>query len=136
MILLLSLALMAAPGDDPAAELCLDSVHTQLEMNECADAEWRRADAALNAEYRAALARIGADDNQMSTDDGRPAGDVLLRDVQRAWVTQREQMCQLQSYGVRGGSAEGFAFNRCRADVTRERTAWLRQLAPAEDNGQ
>jgi uncharacterized protein YecT (DUF1311 family) len=131
MILLLALTLAAAPGGDPAADRCLDDAHTQPEMNACADAEWRRADAALNAAYRDAMARVRADENYMFTGDGRPAGDVLLRDAQRAWIAQRDQMCQLQSYDVRGGSAEPSVYDHCRAEATRERTAWLAQLARA-----
>jgi uncharacterized protein YecT (DUF1311 family) len=51
----------------------------------------------------------------------------VLRDAQRAWVTFRDAHCTLQGYNdARGGSMEPMSFNICRASVTRERTAQLR----------
>ena len=132
MILFLAVALAAAPAPDPAADHCIDEARSQPEINACSEEEWRRADAALNVAYREAMARVRANDGYMFTGDGSPAGDVLLRDAQRGWVTQRDQMCQLQVYDMRGGSAQPGAYDHCRAEATRERTAWLEQLAITE----
>lgn len=130
MILTLVLALAAAQGADPAADRCYESARAAAEENACAVEEFERADRALNAEYGAAMARIRASENHMSTEDGRPAGDALLRQTQRGWLTQRDEGCQLVAYNLRNGSQEGWLYERCRAEATRARTEWLRGLAP------
>ena len=52
MFLLMMVALVGGPYDDKAAQACLDKSRTQSEMNLCADQELKRADRALNAEYK------------------------------------------------------------------------------------
>lgn len=130
MLLLALLAISFGQDGDAAAQRCIDAARTQPEMNVCATQEWQRADRALNDAYREAVRRIRADDSFMLTSDGRPAGDILLRDLQRDWTRQRESQCQLESYSARGGSLEPFIFERCRAAVTRQRTQWLEDLLP------
>ena len=131
MFLMLIVA-AAAPYDE---EVCLDKAKTQSEMNLCARQEWQRADAALNAEYKAVIARMKRDTNFASTEDGRPNGETLLRESQRAWLTMRDSLCTLESYHVRGGSLEIMNYERCLAEITYERTEWLKRIAapPGEE---
>lgn len=135
VLVLIALLLGAPPQTDALSQRCLDEAQSQGEMNRCVAAEWRRADSALNSAYRALMARIRADEGFMATKDGRARGDVLLRDVQRAWIIQRDKLCQLQAYAVRGGSLEPLMLDSCRAQFTRERTAWLESINPPEDGG-
>ncbi len=133
MLLLAALLLSATPGTDAVAKQCLDRASSQAETNHCVREEWKRADGALNLAYKALMVRIRADASFMRTDDGRPRGDVLLRDIQSAWIIQRETLCRLQSYVFRGGSLEGLMFDSCRAQFTRERTVWLENIMPPVD---
>ena len=133
MLLFAALLLSVPPETDAVSQRCLDEARSQAEMNRCVHEEWVRADSALNSAYKALMARIRADEAFMLTEDGRPRGDVLLRDIQRTWIIQRERLCQLQSYAVRGGSLESLMFNSCRAQFTRERTVWLESIIPPAD---
>lgn|GEM_PF-3787307 len=130
MLIFAALLLSLTPESDAVAVRCLDGSHSQAEMDRCVNEEWERADSALNSAYQALVARIRADEAFMLTTDGRPSGDILLRDIQSAWINQREMLCQLQSYAVRGGSLEPLIFNSCRAQFTRERTVWLENINP------
>ena len=133
MLLLATLLLSVTPGTDPVSKQCHDRAMSQAQTNKCVSEEFKRADSALNLAYQAAMARIRADVSFMRNDDGRQRGDILLRDIQKAWIIQREKLCQLQSYVFRGGSLEGLIYNGCRAEFTRERTIWLENINPPAD---
>ncbi len=123
-MIVLALALFAQPL---TAEDCRDP-QTQVEMNACAARDFEIADRALNAAYREAIADARARDAELDrAADQRPTSEAVLRDAQRAWVAFRDAHCTLQGYNdARGGSMEPMSFNICRASVTRERTAQLR----------
>lgn len=126
MILPIMLALLTAQAPrwncaDPQA---------QSEMNACAAIDFERADAELNREYRAAIAHARAADREESgriEGDDRPGEEATLREAQRAWVTFRDAHCRLRGYEARGGSMESMLYDGCRAALTRDRIAQLRQ---------
>lgn len=137
MLLALFAAALAGPYDDPVAQACVDRAHTQSQSNLCAAQEFARADKVLNAEYAALGVRMKADESFGKVGDGRPDGATLLRDSQRAWLKLRDDFCTLDAYHARGGSLELFIYERCRAEMTRERTAWLKRIAaPVEVGGE
>lgn len=121
-----ALALLAA--QEPQWN-CADP-QTQSEMNACAQIDFERADAALNAEYRRAIAHARASDREESghriEGDDRPGDEATLREAQRAWVAFRDAHCRLEGYEARGGSMESMIYDGCRAAVTRARIAQLR----------
>ena len=121
-----ALALLAA--QEPRWN-CADP-QTQSEMNACAAIDFERADAELNAEYRAAIAHARASDREESghriEGDDRPADEATLREAQRAWIAFRDAHCRLEGYEARGGSMESMLYDGCRAALTRARTAQLR----------
>ena len=133
MLLYAALLLSATLGTDAVSQQCLAGASSQAETNRCVQEELKRANSALNLAYKALMARILADEAFMLKKDGRPRGDVLLRDVQSAWIIQRKKLCQLQSYVFRGGSLERLMFDSCRVQFTRERTVWLENIIPPED---
>lgn len=125
MILAMALALLAA--QEPRWN-CADP-RTQSEMNACAAIDFERADAALDTDYRAAIAHAREADRtdtaRLPSDD-RPGDEATLREAQRAWVAFRDAHCRLEGYEARGGSMESMLYDGCRAALTRARTAQLR----------
>jgi len=114
------LALLALPA---MALDCADPT-TQREMTACAAQDWQAADAALNAEYKRAMARARDYDAGALPDH---AGAVAaLKSAQRAWIGFRDGHCAAESFAWKGGSAEAMIVSACLAQLTRDRT---RQLA-------
>ncbi len=93
--LLLLLTIGRAVGDqtsdgkaiDEAYQACLDKADTTVAEYGCIDAASKGWDKLLNANYKAAMARLGAADKK------------LLREAQRKWLAYREA-----DFAFRGGS--------------------------------
>lgn len=129
MVVVAALSLASAqPASEP--EWNCEEPQAQVEMNACAALDFERADAALNAEYRASIAHARASDrspdNGRTEGDDRPGEEATLREAQRAWVIFRDAHCRLDGYSERGGSMEPLVYESCRAALTRARTAQLR----------
>ena len=121
---------MAVQGslDARAHEYGCPDAETQLAMNMCAEIDFERADAALNAAWREAIAAARAADREIDRQsDQRPTEEAKLREAQRAWLVFRDAQCTVEGYEeARGGSMEPMVYSGCRARLTRERTAQLR----------
>lgn len=82
-----------------------------------ADIDAGKADAALNANYKALLSQL---------DDGN---QQRLRDAQRAWIAFRDKECSFRTQGGSGGSASALASSACLAELSQQRAdALQRQL--------
>ncbi|OYW21745.1 MULTISPECIES: lysozyme inhibitor LprI family protein [unclassified Sphingomonas] len=124
MIAALLLLAAAAP-----AEPC-DNAISQSAMTMCAAEAYKRADAALNAQWKITLAKAKARDVEsppMSVAERRYADGLL--DSQRAWIAFRDAQCAAESLEMRGGSAQPMLLYGCKAAMTRERTKWLKDFA-------
>ena len=97
---------------------------TQIELNECADADFRTADAKLNAAYRAITRRL--------TDD--PARRSLV-EAQRAWIRFRDAECAFDTNIYEGGSIRPLMFSVCLKRVTEQRTADLNDYLSCNRDG-
>ena len=75
-------------------------------------------DAALNAAYAAAVARV----------EGGPQ-EALLRDAQRAWIAFRDAACDAEASLYEGGTFQPVAGTECRTRLTQARTGDLRIVA-------
>ena len=84
---------------------------TQLEMNECAEAEFQQADTALNAAWGPAKSFM----------DGLGQGEVLL-DAQRKWIAFRDAACSAEIAPYSGGSIRPLIWYSCLSRLTRVRT--------------
>jgi uncharacterized protein YecT (DUF1311 family) len=84
---------------------------TQLEMNDCAAAEYQASDAALNAAWGSAKAFM----------DGIGQGAVLL-DAQRKWIAFRDAACAAEAAPYAGGSIQPLVYYSCATRLTRART--------------
>jgi len=124
--LLLALALQGS-FDARAREYGCNDAQTQLAMNMCAELDFERADAQLNAAWREAIAAARASDREIDRSDQRPTEEAKLREAQRAWLLFRDAQCTVEGYEeARGGTMEPMVYSGCRARLTRERTAQLR----------
>jgi len=109
--------LVAAGGLAGAAPpaLAVDCIKatTQVELTQCAEQEFHKADTALNAAYRELLRKHPGDEGFASR----------ARDTQRAWVAYRDSDCRLR-VGAPGsrGSSESMMILGCQQALTEERT--------------
>ncbi|MCL7715684.1 lysozyme inhibitor LprI family protein [Stenotrophomonas mori] len=121
-LLLLALLPAGVPAAAAADRAC-DDARTQLDLDACAARAADAADAELNTVYRQVLRTL----------QGQPAAIDALRAAQRLWIPLRDADLQARypvasdedprvlygsSYPMRRSSAE--------AELTRQRTRWLR----------
>jgi uncharacterized protein YecT (DUF1311 family) len=105
----------AAPTATRAPDPCADA-QTQLALTECADRQYREADAALNAAYRPLLAALDEPHRER------------LTAAQRAWITFRDAECRLAASVALGGSMERQLELACRKDMTQGRVKELASI--------
>jgi len=94
---------------------------TQSGMNQCAAAEYKKSDQALNQVY--ARYRSGLDEGQKRQ----------LMEVQRAWIRFRDLSCEFKSSGIQGGSVHPFALANCMTEMTEQRIRELQVLEICEE---
>ncbi|WP_203311065.1 lysozyme inhibitor LprI family protein [Sphingomonas beigongshangi] len=83
-------------------------------MAACYDADYRRADAELNATYRTTMRRL------------TPSRQAVLRAAQRQWIARRDAACPLDlSPGA--GTIVRLDHPACLSKQTVTRIAWLRR---------
>ncbi|TXH83773.1 MAG: DUF1311 domain-containing protein [Rhizobium sp.] len=123
---------LAQNADEPKIDCA--KAEAQTDLNICAALDFDTADKALNAQYkktRAAMVAIDADlDNDM-----KGAEKALIK-AQRAWVDYRDGECEAQGFQARGGSMEPMLVSGCKADLTKERTKELKDLADGPEGNQ
>jgi uncharacterized protein YecT (DUF1311 family) len=119
------LAVWAGPA--LAQEVDCAAAELQIEMNYCAEQDWLRADAEMNAAWT--MAR----DYAKGLDAELPAAQrgiwQALLDGQRAWIIYRDKTCEAEGGPLRGGSAEPLLIYGCRERLTWERVEGLNQVA-------
>jgi uncharacterized protein YecT (DUF1311 family) len=104
-------ALAAAPA--ALAYECEDQ--TQSGLNACAEAAYRKADAALNNVYKQIVRRLK---------DDAPTAKLLVM-AQKAWIDYRDAECEFSSSGVIGGSLYPMTLAICQEAMTTRRTREL-----------
>ena len=116
--------------------------HGQGDVKIQVERDYEAADATLNAQYRATMAVAAKDDANRAGDlktgaarpDGDPTYQAALLASQRAWLAYRDAQCRVASFEYRGGTDEGMAGGLCLTDLTRRRTAELKQLQASLGN--
>ncbi|SEM79789.1 Uncharacterized conserved protein YecT, DUF1311 family [Sphingomonas gellani] len=114
---LTSLALLGAATLTASALTTPALSQTQQTLNAQAGSDYRRADAALNVQYRSAMA------------DARRGGGnaaALLLASQRAWLQFRDSECRRVAQQYEGGSMQPMQYSGCLAQLTRARTRQLK----------
>jgi len=115
-----------------AQDVDCNNAQTQLDMTLCAKMDWEAADAELNAAYSEAMAAMKQTDSTLLADLKGAA--ETLKAAQRAWIPFRDKACESYGFLARGGSMEPMLVLQCRADLTRQRTAELKELAQGPGN--
>jgi len=88
-------------------------------LKNCLAAEHRLRDRELNRTYKSVM-------KQLRTQALR----IRLRDSQRVWLRQRDQICQLavDKSGMDGGTGGALVFDDCQVQRLGERILWLRKV--------
>ncbi len=126
--LLLSLTISAAlttcaEAQVPSAIDCAKALST-VEMNYCAEQDYKRADATLNAAYQKLLRKVQESGGEAPYDAA--SWEKALKAAQRAWVAFRDADCKgLVPMEWSGGSGTTVAVLSCMTELTRERTKTL-----------
>ncbi len=134
MIATLILPLMLQSAEPPVPGWnCKDPI-AQQEMNWCAGQDYAAADAELNAQWKITAAAMKASDAGFAADgtakyDSRAGYFQTLLEAQRAWLRYRDAHCLVSGYEARGGSMEPLLALSCKAELTRQRTQQLKDLA-------
>lgn len=117
-LLALCAASLPAHADDPID--CADQ-KTTVDMNFCADEDFKAADAKLNAAYKKVLAQIAESDLEKPYD--RASWEKAMRESQRAWVEFRDADCKgAVPMEWSGGTGTSSAVLGCMTALTNERT--------------
>lgn len=104
-----------------------NNAQTQADMNQCAAEDYRKADAAMNAQWAETRAAMLAFDKVSSPSEDNGAAKRLLLS-QRAWLAYRDAACDVEGYSVQGGSMQPLTISSCLADLTTRRTEELKSL--------
>jgi uncharacterized protein YecT (DUF1311 family) len=87
----------------------------RMDLELCAVARFRKADAELNRVFRAITADSNRDDKNKK----------LVQEAQRLWLRYRDATCDWQSDNVRGGTAATLYAITCLAEVTEGQAKYL-----------
>lgn len=98
-----------------------DKAQTQLDLNQCYDAQYKKDDLTLNQTYKKVFS--------IATDEQKD----LLKQAQLAWIKVRDADCKFIRSGTEGGSVSPMIYSQCLSDRTKERTAFLESLMQCEE---
>lgn len=101
----------------------------QMELNQCAYADWEAADARLNQTYGRVVAAYGELDANLPDELGSAVD--TLRQAQRHWIDFRDTTCAAEGFQMRGGSAEPLVIYGCMRVLTEERIGHLEGMLDA-----
>ena len=96
--------------DDPCAEAM-----TTMEMRECADDRYQKADAELNEVYKQLMVKL------------EEARQAKLKEAQRAWIAFRDKSAEFEASEAEGGSMYPVILVSVSADMTEARVNELRE---------
>jgi uncharacterized protein YecT (DUF1311 family) len=108
---LLAVVFLLALGGAASAKDCAEAL-TQVEINQCSQEAFQKADAELNSKYREIVKRL----------DGA-GGSELFREAQRAWLPFRDAECKFSASTYEGGSMQPMALSTCLEELTKKRIA-------------
>ena len=97
------------------------NAQSQAEMNICWGKEYKTADATLNQVYRQLVAKLDEQEK------------AQLKEVESAWLKYRDANCEFVADQYKGGSIRPMIDAMCLADMTRNRTAELREQIKDRD---
>ena len=119
----------------PALAQAIDceNAMAQQEMNMCALQDFEKADKELNEIWKEARAAARDLDAEEPDETIRGAEKNLVA-AQRGWIAYRDGSCNLAGWEAHGGSMEPMLISGCLADLTRKRTAELKEFVEGPEN--
>jgi uncharacterized protein YecT (DUF1311 family) len=97
------------------------SAQTQQEINAQAGGELRKAEARMDAVYAKVLGKVSN------------AGKENLQAAQEAWLRFRDQECEFETMGTKGGSIHPMVVAECRRRLTDQRIKDLEDQANCQE---
>jgi uncharacterized protein YecT (DUF1311 family) len=94
---------------------------TQLEMNETANANYKKADAELNKVYKQLMSIL--DQNE------KP----LLIQAEKDWVKFRDSHCKFEASQYEGGSIQPLIYSTCLEELTKKRIVEIKASIKERD---
>src|ERR1044072_245433 len=113
-------AASSVSAQEKKPEPCPDA-QTQFEMNQCAGKAYKAADAELNQVYQKLVAML--DDEEKAQ----------LKNVETTWLKYRDANCEFVADQFKGGSIRPMIHALCLADMTRNRTAEIKNQITERD---
>jgi uncharacterized protein YecT (DUF1311 family) len=123
-------------ANDPE-QACTDSMN-QMELDQCAGQQYRKADARLNAIYHKAVDFMHADladaQNEKDADQIKYVQQAIdkLKAAERAWIQYRDLHCEAARHQYEGGSMSPMIWGFCMAKTTLHR---IDELKSAYEDG-
>ncbi|MDO9369893.1 MAG: lysozyme inhibitor LprI family protein [Sphingopyxis sp.] len=116
----------AQPADSAVVE-DPDCGGNTVQMVQCANRVFDRADRELNLVWKETVAALEREDRVR--DDHREPPVDIARKAQKTWLAFRDAQCAAEADGeARGGTLYPLIYIGCRTDMTRVRTQQLRPM--------
>ncbi|ATA24195.1 hypothetical protein BIY26_00990 [Brenneria goodwinii] len=115
------IALLAILPTFQTLALDCDNAQTQLDMNQCANEEYKKADSELNTLYQDVLKRTS--DEQTN----------LLKSAQNKWIEYRDSDCKFQTFQSKEGSIYPMVYAHCLANKTADRINEFKSMLNCEE---
>ena len=87
---------------------------TQMEMNQTANASFKKADAELNKVYKQLIAMLDQSEKP------------LLIQAEKDWVKFRDSHCKFEASQYEGGSIQPLIYSTCLEELTKKRIAQIK----------
>jgi uncharacterized protein YecT (DUF1311 family) len=104
------------------------TAQTQAQMNDTARADYDKADAAMNAQWKTTYAAMKARDTRNTSRGGGFGYAAATLASQRAWLAFRDRQCTIEAGQYNGGTMAPMVRASCLTRLTKERTVQLRDL--------
>jgi len=115
-----------------------DTAQSQMELNQCAGEQYKKADARLNTIYRNVLNMMEKDladaKDHKDTDQVRyeQAAIDKLKAAEKAWIQYRDLHCEAARHQYEGGSMNPMVWGFCMEQVSLDR---IEELKSAYEEG-
>jgi uncharacterized protein YecT (DUF1311 family) len=123
--------------ENTPSQACGDAI-SQMELDQCAGQQYRKADARLNAIYHKTIDLMKGDlaDAQKDKDPNQikyvQQSIDKLRAAEKAWVQYRDLHCEGARHQYEGGCMNPMIWGFCMADTTLDR---IKELKSAYEDG-
>lgn len=115
------IALLAMSSPFHVLALDCKNAKTQLDMNQCANEEYKKVDGELNMLYQDVLKRTSNEQTKR------------LKIAQNKWIEYRDADCKFQTSQFVGGSIHPMVYSHCLAEKTENRINEFKKALSCEE---